>query len=89
MYQFFAKQLIEQGCSLRIINGMPDHVPCLFLLNPLKSIDDIIKPLKGGRAHFVNQNDLIIARFAWQMGYAAYTVSESAVERVDSYIKNR
>ena len=27
-------QFAESGCPFRIINGMPDHVHCLFLLNP-------------------------------------------------------
>lgn len=37
------EELIELGCSVRIINGMPDHVHVLFLQNPQKSISDIIK----------------------------------------------
>jgi putative transposase len=31
LYQFITKQLKEQGCPVRIINGMPDHIHCLFL----------------------------------------------------------
>ena len=38
IHQFIAEQLREQGCPVRIINGMPDHIHCLFLLSPQKSI---------------------------------------------------
>ncbi|MBK7099965.1 MAG: IS200/IS605 family transposase [Sphingobacteriales bacterium] len=89
IYQFISEQLREQGCPVRIINGMPDHIHCLFLLNPQKSIAEVIKQIKGSSSHFVNQNNLIVEKFAWQTGYAAYSVSESVVEKVFVYIKNQ
>ena len=89
IFQFISEQLREQGCPVRIINGMPDHIHCLFLLSPQKSIAGVIKQIKGSSSHFINQNDLIAEKFAWQTGYAAYSVSESVVERVFKYIKNQ
>ena len=49
IYQFINEQLREQGCPVRIINGMPDHIHCLFLLSPQKSIAEVIKQIKGSR----------------------------------------
>lgn len=89
VYQFISEELREQGCPVRIINGMPDHIHCLFLLNPKKSIAEIIKQIKVSSSHFINQNDLIAAKFAWQTGYAAYSVSESVVNKVFQYIHNQ
>ena len=89
IHQFISDQLRDQGCPIRIINGMPDHIHCLFLLNPTKSIAEIIKQIKGTSSHYVNQNNLIAEKFAWQTGYAAYSVSESGVDKVFEYIKNQ
>lgn len=89
VYQFISEQLREQGCPVRIVNGMPDHIHCLFLLCPRKSIAEIIKQIKGSSSHFINHHNLIASKFAWQTGYAAYSVSESAVDRVFQYIKNQ
>ena len=89
VYQFISEQLREQGCPVRIVNGMPDHIHCLFLLSPKKSIAEVIKQIKGSSSHFINHNDLIAEKFAWQTGYAAYSVSESGVEKVFEYIKNQ
>ncbi len=86
---YISDELIELGCPVSIINGMPDHVHCLFLLNPQKSIADIIKQIKGSSSHFINQNNIINEKFSWQIGYAAYSVSESGVEKVFQYIKNQ
>ncbi|MEX2592815.1 MAG: IS200/IS605 family transposase [Anditalea sp.] len=86
---FISAQLLEQGCPVRIINGMSDHIHCLFLLNPQKSIAEVIKQIKGSSSHFINQNSLISDKFSWQTGYAAYSVSESMVEKVYQYIRNQ
>ena len=89
VFSFISEQLRNQGCPVRIINGMPDHIHCLFLLNPQKSIAAVIKQIKGSSSHFINKNDLITEKFAWQTGYATYSVSESVVEKVYHYIKNQ
>ena len=89
IHQFISEQLRAQGCLVRIINGMPDHIHCLFLLSPQKSIAEVIKQIKGSSSHYINQNDLTSKKFAWQTGYAAYSVSESVVEKVFQYIKTQ
>lgn len=89
IHRLMTDQLREQGCPVRIINGMPDHIHCLFLLNAQKSIAEVVKQIKGSSSHFINQNNLIADKFSWQTGYAAYSVSESAVEKVFQYIKNQ
>lgn len=89
VYEFIRNQLREIGCPVRIINGMPDHIHCLFLLNPQKSIAEVIKQIKGSSSHYINHNNLISERFSWQNGYAAFSVSASVVEKVFLYIENQ
>lgn len=89
LYDYIKSQLKESGCSVRIINGMPDHVHCLFLLNPQKSISEVMKQIKGSSSHYVNKNNLISEKFSWQTGYAAFSISESISDRVYYYIKNQ
>ena len=87
--KFIEQQLQQQGCKVEVINGMSDHVHCLFLLNRQKSIAEVIKQIKGSSSHFINQNNFIPLKFAWQTGYGAFSVSESGVNRVSEYIKNQ
>ena len=89
IYLFIADQLREQGCKVSIVNGMPDHIHCLFLLSRQKSIADVIKQIKGSSSHFINQNNLMEDTFAWQTGYAAFSVSESALKNVHQYIQHQ
>lgn len=89
IHDYIRNQFIEMGCLVGIISGMTDHVHCLFLLNPKISVADVIKQIKGSTSHFINSQNLVSEKFAWQTGYAAYSVSESQQERVFQYIKNQ
>ena len=89
VFDFMRKQFEELGCPVRIINGMPDHVHCLFLQNPQKTVTETIKQIKGSTSHFVNQNSLTEERFSWQTGYACFSVSQSVVEKTFRYIQNQ
>lgn len=89
VHNYIHDELIELGCPVRIINGMSDHVHVLFLLNPKKSISDVIRQAKGGSSHSINGENLILEKFAWQSGYAAFAVSESQLDAVYYYIKNQ
>ena len=87
IHNFLREELIELGFPVRIINGMPDHIHSLFLLNPQKSVAEVIKYVKGITSHSINDQNLISKKFSWQTGYAAYSVSESQLERVFQHIK--
>jgi putative transposase len=89
VYNKIEKELRDSGCFVRIVNGMPDHVHCLYTLNPEKSISDTIKQVKGSSSHWVNQQNIMPVKFAWQTGSAVYSVSESQVEKVYKYIKKQ
>jgi putative transposase len=89
IHNFIKKQFEELRCPVRIINGMPDHIHCLFLLNPQIPVAEVIKQIKGSSSHYMNTNDFIEVKFAWQTGYAAYSVSESQLEKVFTYISNQ
>ncbi|HYG19185.1 MAG TPA: IS200/IS605 family transposase [Ohtaekwangia sp.] len=85
MFQCFT----EMGCSLRIFNSVPDHAHMLFLQSPSRSLSEVIKNVKGSSSHWINQNDFIVEKFAWQTGYGAFSVSESQINRVYHYIANQ
>lgn len=89
VFDFMNQKFEEMGCSEIIINGMPDHVHCLFLMNIEKSVAGIIGHVKGGTAFYINQNNLLPEKFSWQTGYAAFTVSPFFVLTVSRYIQNQ
>ena len=89
IYDLMKNEFLDQGCHVEIINGMPDHVHSLFLLNLKKAVCDIIKQVKGSSSHEINRQNVVKYKFSWQTGFAAYSVSESSLEKVFQYIKNQ
>jgi len=45
--------------------------------------------VKGESSHWINQSDFIKNKFSWQIGYGAFSVSESMVKEVENYISNQ
>ena len=89
LYPFLITQFKELSCPVEILNGMPDHIHCLFLLEGGKSVAEVIKQVKGSSSHYINQQELKIEKFAWQTGYGAFSVSESGIAKVRDYIKSQ
>ncbi|MCB0693058.1 MAG: IS200/IS605 family transposase [Lewinellaceae bacterium] len=86
IYEQFKLQFDDLSCPLLEIGGMPDHVHLLFRMDPKRSIADVMKQIKGGVSHWINQQDFLSNKFAWQSGYAAFTVSKSQVDHIRHYI---
>ena len=89
LYTHIHDYMLELGCVVRIINGTSNHIHILFLQSPNKSLAEIIKNVKSNSSHWVNQNELSQKKFSWQAGYGAFSVSESQVLRVHTYIANQ
>jgi putative transposase len=76
------------GQSLRV-NGPSDHVHLLFVQPPTLSIADIMEKAKANSSGWVKKRWRNRSYFAWQTGYAAFSVSKSQVESVRRYIENQ
>jgi len=79
----------ELDCKVKIINGMSEHLHILFLLNPNYALKDVFHSIKGSSSHWINQENFIKEKFAWQIGYSAFSVSESKLKDVEKYIQNQ
>jgi len=74
------------GIALEI-NGAADHVHVLAKLRPTISVSEFLSKLKSGSSGWAKRQTA--GRFGWQARFAAFTVSESQVERVRQYIRNQ
>jgi len=70
-----------------IVNGVDNHVHLLVSLRPVHCIADVMRDLKKDSTNWVKES--LDRKFAWQEGYAAFTVSPSATEAVRNYIANQ
>jgi REP element-mobilizing transposase RayT len=79
----------ETGSKTIIVNGVEDHVHCLFGLNPTKSISELIKEIKSKSSKNINDNNLTPKHFEWQRGYGAFSYSRSQLDNIYNYILNQ
>ena len=52
-------------------------------------VQDMMQLLKGNSSHWINEQNLIAAKFAWGRGYGVFSVSESATPDVSAYIASQ
>ncbi len=72
--------------SLRT-GGIADHVHSLFSLHRTVAIADVVEEVKKGSSKWMKQQG--VPNFAWQAGYAAFSVSESQRAAVIRYIEKQ
>jgi putative transposase len=70
------------------IGGTADHVHLLIGLKATHCLADVVRELKKAATAWVHQQ-IQHPAFAWQEGYAAFTVSPSARPGVRGYIDNQ
>ncbi|MVM36989.1 IS200/IS605 family transposase [Spirosoma sp. HMF3257] len=79
----------SKDINVDFVNGHIDHVHVLLALRATETVADVVKLLKGESSHWLKQQGIVPAYFAWQSDYFAVSVSESVVNRVRDYMKNQ
>ena len=73
------------GAQVMAVGGVADHVHMLVRLPPSVALASVVKRAKGATSHLLNQIDADHS-FAWQEGYAAFSVDLAGVVPVSAYI---
>ena len=71
------------------VNGIADHVHLLAKLPPKLALSDAVRDIKANSSKWLNEEKSRLYKFAWQDGFAAFSVSESQAERIRGYIRNQ
>jgi REP element-mobilizing transposase RayT len=89
LYKYIAGVLrgIDGACIE--INGMPDHVHILAILPPKIAVSDALREIKANSSKWIHELKTGLAKFGWQDGYAAFTVSKSQVDSVRQYVRTQ
>jgi putative transposase len=89
LYPYMAAILRQRGATLIALGGMPDHVHVLLRLKSDQKLADIVRSVKAISSKWIHERPESIPAFAWQEGYAAFSVSVSQETVVKSYILNQ
>jgi len=85
LYAYLGGIARHNECSLVAAGGIEDHIHVLLTLHPSHALADLVRDLKSNSSRWMHEEGGI-ARFAWQSGYAAFSVSRSNLNAVGTYI---
>ena len=88
LHEYLGGAVNGLGAQSRIVDGTADHVHLLVELRATHTLADFMRELKKASSKWVHET-IPQSGFAWQEGYAAFTVSASAVDEVRRYIENQ
>ena len=89
MHAYLAKVLRQHDCETLIVNGVEDHIHALFALSRTHSIASVAKEIKRTSSGFAKELSQTLAKFQWQSGYGAFSVSQSNLDDVIRYKRTR
>jgi putative transposase len=84
LFAYLGGIIREMHGTALIINRTCDHVHMLIRIRPMQAAAEVARDVKSNSSRWVHEK--WNARFAWQTGYGAFTVSESNVLTVSRYI---
>ncbi len=85
LYAYIGGIARSQNCSLMSAGGVEDHVHLLVDIHQSVALSDFVRDIKSNSSRWFH-DDLSVADFAWQAGYAAFSVSVSNIDAVRAYI---
>ena len=69
------------------VGGIEDHIHALVMAPPIVAPCQIAQYLKGGSSTWIHDEFPQLRNFSWQDGYGAFSVSNSKIAEVVSYIR--
>jgi putative transposase len=79
----------ENAMNALEIGGVADHVHLLLSIPASLPLSKAVQLVKGGSSHWLKATFPEMIDFAWQDGYAAFTVSWSQLDDLRAYIRSQ
>jgi putative transposase len=86
-HTYLAAVLQDLQCPALIVGGLADHVHILCQLAKTQLVSVVMEHLKTSSSKWLKTQG--IRTFSWQRGYGAFSVSQSNVASVVSYIEKQ
>lgn len=89
LYSTIFVTIKKEECTPVIVNGTGNHVHILMIMSKDCAVKDVIARIKRTTSFWLHNLDPYYSKFSWQTGYAAFSVSQSVVDKTVTYIKNQ
>ena len=89
VHQYVGKLVNTTGCQVLCVGGTENHVHALVIFSKTETVSHLIEEMKRNSSRWIKTLSPDYEKFAWQGGYAAFSVSQSQVDNVIRYINNQ
>jgi len=86
LYAYLGGAIRDEGGTALAIGGVEDHIHILARLRQDKAVSAVIGAIKANSSGWIHREFPDLSAFAWQQGYAVFTVSKSQARHVKVYI---
>jgi REP element-mobilizing transposase RayT len=87
LYKYIAAIIERRNQKLYIINGVQDHIHILVSISPDCSISNLVRDIKANSTQWINENQKSTSKFQWQLGFGAFSCSQSYLKKAIRYIE--
>jgi len=84
MHAYLATVIRDKKCECFRVGGVADHVHLAVRLHPTQSISKLLEEIKIASSKWIKTQG--VEGFAWQRGYAAFSVSPADIGPLIRYI---
>ncbi len=89
LHPYLVGVLDNIDCPPLQVGGMPDHVHLFFRLARTRTIAEVVEKAKTSSSKWIKMKDQRLSNFHWQIGYGAFSVSQSDSDAVVTYIRTQ
>ena len=86
LHAYIGQLVNNTGCNVICIGGTENHIHALLLLSNTISVAHLLEEMKRNSSRWLKTLSPTYEKFAWQGGYAAFSVSQSVVAKTIEYI---
>jgi putative transposase len=89
LYAYMGSVIKSNDSIPILINGVEDHVHILCVMSKNIALAKLVEEIKRHSSRWIKTLDPYYKDFAWQGGYAGFSVSQSIHDRTKQYIANQ
>ncbi len=89
LHAYMAGILRDCGCPVLEINTMPDHAHILHVLSRTQTVGEVLRRVKEGSSKWLRSHAGALSDFHWQNGYGTFSIGQTQVEALRTYIRNQ
>lgn len=89
LHAYIGKLVNTTGCHVLCVGGTSDHIHALVMFSKTETVSHLIEEMKRNSSRWIKTISPLYSKFAWQGGYAAFSVSQSQVDTVIHYINHQ